>query len=335
MTGFDEYVFHSQHEPPERNVIGCESPHVLSTAQSLTEPGKSSWDSDKASDVRQHEICHAMPKDDGSSLHEQCLSNGEIHVSSEGTLDECVDRSSNVETNAGISSCRAPVSVDNASLDTPVPTVATDKCDSEESNTIKGKSDDIRNKVGNSVVDNYTSTTSPSVVIMDYPIRGTIHPLTNKVAVKRSVGPVDEVSFVFGRPASPTSDSAMNYSPPKAYSNPGIARCMSPSPMRYMSGQYQSRPMSPSSDVLPNRRNMPTGDFPDRRVLSPPPLLGLGAAAEPRIHNQGGICCEHCNGCLVEFKRQALRLMFPDSGCGRHLGQVRNDYYFLNIVSPF
>ncbi|ESO85458.1 hypothetical protein LOTGIDRAFT_154951 [Lottia gigantea] len=30
---------------------------------------------------------------------------------------------------------------------------------------------------------------------------------------------------------------------------------------------------------------------------------------------QGGVCCEHCNSCLIELKRQALRIMFPgDSG---------------------
>lgn len=155
----------------------------------------------------------------------------------------------------------------------------------------------------------------------DYPIRGTISPLSNTVAVKRSVGPVDEVSFVFGRPASPTSEQAArgNGSHQQHYSNPGIVRCLSPSAGRYMSGSYSARPLSPSSDVLPMRR---VGTLTDRRVLSPPPILGVGAAAEPRIHHQGGICCEHCNGCLVELKRQALRLMFPDNGEGGHLAQV-------------
>ncbi|GFO04800.1 hypothetical protein PoB_003130500 [Plakobranchus ocellatus] len=160
----------------------------------------------------------------------------------------------------------------------------------------------------------------------DYPIRGTISPLSSKMAVKRSVGSVDEVSFVFGRPASPTSEdqSATQCSAPK-YPSGGYSssQCMSPSGRvvgAYGYSRKLVRPRSPSSDVLPQRRSH--GMYRDsRRVLSPPPVLGVGSAAEPRIHQQGGACCEHCNGCLVELKRQALRLMFPDNGADGHLAQ--------------
>ncbi|XP_059172554.1 kinesin-like protein KIF26B isoform X2 [Physella acuta] len=164
---------------------------------------------------------------------------------------------------------------------------------------------------------------------MDYPIRGTMSPLS-AVAVKRSVGPVDEVSFVFGRPASPTGDTVVR--PAQQYNSAGLVRCMSPSAGRYMTGHYNPRPLSPSSDVLPIRR---PGTYASRRVLSPPPQLGFGAAAEPRIHHQGGICCEQCNGCLVELKRQALRLMFPDTGAGSHLAQsIRLDNIGERLTVP-
>ncbi|CAG5125156.1 unnamed protein product, partial [Candidula unifasciata] len=260
-----------------------------------------------------------MSKDSEATSVETSQSDGKMHVTGDTTADESVARS-NADTNAGICNLKVSMSADNASIDTSM--TSTDKRDRDDYNNIKkDKLDDTRNKVTTSLVDNCTSTNSSSLVVMDYPIRGTMHPLTNKVAVKRSVGPVDEVSFVFGRPASPSNEPAMNCSTPKTYTNPGIMRCMSPSSIRYISGPYSSRPMSPSSDVLPARRVLPGADYPDRRVLSPPPLLGLGAAAEPRIHHQGGICCEHCNGCLVELKRQALRLMFPDNGSGRHLIQ--------------
>ncbi|XP_035824100.1 uncharacterized protein LOC101851541 [Aplysia californica] len=168
---------------------------------------------------------------------------------------------------------------------------------------------------------------------VDYPIRGTMSPLTNKVAVKRSIGPVDEVSFVFGRPASPmmSGEQVMRCSSPQM-KNLGLARCMSPSTGRYVSG-YSSRPMSPSSDVLPVRRALSSGGQPDRRVMSPPPVLGVGTAAEARIHQHGGICCEHCNSCLVELKRQALRLMFPENGSG--LAQsIRLDNIGERLVLP-
>ncbi|CAL1538563.1 unnamed protein product, partial [Lymnaea stagnalis] len=99
---------------------------------------------------------------------------------------------------------------------------------------------------GTPAVDHHTPT---AISEKDYPIRGTISPLTNTVAVKRSVGPVDEVSFVFGRPASPTSEQAPRGNGSlQHYSNPGIVRCLSPSAGRYMAGHYSARPLSPSSD---------------------------------------------------------------------------------------
>ncbi|KAK3772669.1 hypothetical protein RRG08_016081 [Elysia crispata] len=162
-----------------------------------------------------------------------------------------------------------------------------------------------------------------------YPIRGTISPLSSctKMAVKRSVGPVDEVSFVFGRPDSPSAEGqfAVHYSAP-LYSNNGYSRsrCISPAGIGYGARGFSrksGRPRSPNSDVLPQRRGVEMCRD-SRRVLSPPPVLGVGSAAEARLVPHGRACCDHCNGCLVELKRQALRLMFPDTGADGHLAQV-------------
>ena len=166
----------------------------------------------------------------------------------------------------------------------------------------------------------------------DYRILGTISPLSScsKLAVKRSVGPVDEVSFVFGRPSSPSAAAGQNSALEYTVSGSGYSRnrCLSPSGITLGSRGFSrrsGRPRSPSSDVLPQRRGFES--YKDtRRVLSPPPALGLGSAAEARmVYQQGGAaCCESCNGCLVELKRQALRLMFPDTGTDAHLAQVKS-----------
>lgn len=116
---------------------------------------------------------------------------------------------------------------------------------------------------------------------MDYPIRGTMSPLTNQIVVKRSIGPVDEVSFVFGRPASPRSERA-------------ATRCLSPI--------SDKRSFATSSDILPLKNSHSHGE------RYPQPSVGVGGGG-----NMGGILCENCNSCLIDLKRQALRLVFPDN----------------------
>lgn len=322
-------VSYPQMDLLERSVVGCESAQSSSPdMQPLATSEQASGERDKSDmiplDLEQYVTCHELPAV-GASVNQsgQCFTC--VHVTSDVNLNTPLPGPARNENSAGLSP-----KDDNPSANTPTPDAAVSKSCA----TCQGPTGDVGNTVTNSATCCNTNIVTASVVDADYPIRGTISPLTSKVAVKRSVGPVDEVSFVFGRPASPTSEQVMRCGSPQTFVNPGIARCMSPSPARYIPGHYPSRPRSPSSDVLPRRRGVALGAYPDRRVLSPPPLLGVGAAAEPRIHHQGGICCEHCNGCLVELKRQALRLMFPDNGTGGHLAQVRSTFVFTSVFFP-
>ncbi|PVD25521.1 hypothetical protein C0Q70_13177 [Pomacea canaliculata] len=167
-----------------------------------------------------------------------------------------------------------------------------------------------------------TATSLPSPMsLQDYPIRGTISPLSSQVGVparrqgggggRDGDGP-EEISFVFGRPDTP--DAAV------------VGRCMSP-PLS-CGGGGSKRPLSPGSrDLLPIRRTLSasasTSLVVEREVMSPPPVSSsssLWSWGEGQML-QGGVCCEHCNACLIDFKRQALRLMFPDTGNGPCLAQ--------------
>ncbi|XP_071162087.1 kinesin-like protein KIF26A isoform X1 [Mytilus edulis] len=109
-------------------------------------------------------------------------------------------------------------------------------------------------------------------VMMDYPIRGTISPLSDQA--------INQKSFVFGRPSSPVNHS-------------DIQRCKSP--------PDQSRPLSPLSESLSNRR--PVYGKPPKYV--PPSSRSAKSGAYART---GGIC-DQCNNCLLDLKRQAVRLM--------------------------
>ncbi|RUS73576.1 hypothetical protein EGW08_018667 [Elysia chlorotica] len=136
-----------------------------------------------------------------------------------------------------------------------------------------------------------------------YPIRGTFSPLSgcSQVAVKRSLGPVDEVSFVFGRPASPCGE---RQTPPRL---PGVRPSRTGGAATGIS-RKAGRAWSPCSDVPPARRGVNSVQRDSRRVLSPPPALRLGGAAEARA------ACETCSGCLVTLKRLALTLLFAEGG---------------------
>ena len=172
-----------------------------------------------------------------------------------------------------------------------------------------------------------SSSSLPPPSAQDYPIRGTMSPLTCRVGGRRGEGGDpgggggpggdggggggggEALSFVFGRPAS--SDAAVS------------GRCVSPPASLPPPAK---RPLSPASrDALPLRRSASGGGVVvEREVLSPPPASSLSSSSwwgEGRML-QGGVCCEQCNGCLIELKRQALRLMFPDNGNGACLAQV-------------
>lgn len=171
---------------------------------------------------------------------------------------------------------------------------------------------------------------SSSAIEQDYPIRGTISPLTAHVggAVRQRDGgrgdhdededeEMEELSFVFGRPA--TSEAAF------------YDRCVSPP----LTCDSDKPPFS--REPLPIRRsasaNASTSVVVEREVMSPPPSASMWTLGEGRML-QGGVCCEQCNACLIQFKRQALRLMFPDNGSGACLAQVRIRTFLSSPVSP-
>ncbi|XP_052058492.1 uncharacterized protein LOC127698847 isoform X2 [Mytilus californianus] len=109
-------------------------------------------------------------------------------------------------------------------------------------------------------------------VMMDYPIRGTISPLSDQA--------INQKSFVFGRPSSPVNHL-------------DVQRCKSP--------PDQSRPLSPLSESLSNRR----------AVFGKPPkyVPPSSRSAKPGAYVRTGGICDQCNNCLLDLKRQAVRLM--------------------------
>ncbi|XP_033736356.1 kinesin-like protein KIF26B isoform X2 [Pecten maximus] len=231
-------------------------------------------------------------------------------------------------------------------------------------------------------------TTPQERDIMDYPIRGTFSPLTDGGQVKFTDENATELSFVFGRPASPVNDRSMQrclsppsgrnqqrclspeseHNPQRCKSPPsdrGLQRCMSPpsgkNPQRCLSPESDHDPLrckSPPRDRGPHRGLSPLSDrgpsrcwsppSPDRRALSPSsdvtpakrpsgvyensfvcstPGKGAGSKYAPGIYDRvvvhlpptgrgerprGGGYCQHCNNCLIHFKRQAFRLLCPE-----------------------
>ena len=141
---------------------------------------------------------------------------------------------------------------------------------------------------------------------MDYTILGTITPL-NDVSQKGDKLK-EEMSFVLGRPASPMSTIET-----------GLKRCLSP--------PYEPpRPLSPTVEVVnPVKRMM------GKRNRSLPPLPPSRRREAPQ--NQLGIMCEGCNNCLVELKRQALRLMYPDNSQGDIVTVVSHLLFYFIFVS--
>lgn len=196
--------------------------------------------------------------------------------------------------------------------------------------------------------------TSPPLSAQDYPIRGTMSPLTSEVGgglggrgeggCKGQGGESGEdggptLSFVFGRPATPDFKVRCSSPPvsisPHPHSHPHTHHhhhhTQHPHPSSLPTSK---RPLSPQSrDGLPARRSASGGNghVIEREVMSPPPLSSWG---EGRMVQGGGVCCEQCNGCLIEFKRQALRLMFPDNGSGKPcLPQVRHCFSSTSLLT--
>lgn len=98
--------------------------------------------------------------------------------------------------------------------------------------------------------------------MMDYPIRGTISPLS---------GDVNQQAFVFGRPMSPDLD---------------VQRCKSPPDNRPSETSRRNVYGKPPKYVPPASRN-----------------------AKPGLYTRNAGICDQCNNCLLDLKRQAVRLM--------------------------
>ena len=131
---------------------------------------------------------------------------------------------------------------------------------------------------------------------MDYTILGTISPLNDNS--QKGDNSKEEMSFVIGRPASPMS-------PPI---DTGLKRCLSPpyEPPRPLSPVVQV--VHPTKRMMSNNRNRALPPLPPSRRREVPPL---------------GIMCEGCNNCLLELKRQALRLMYQENPRGEAVTMVR------------
>ncbi|KAL3873291.1 hypothetical protein ACJMK2_036427, partial [Sinanodonta woodiana] len=119
-----------------------------------------------------------------------------------------------------------------------------------------------------------------------YPICGTISPLINQGYSNDNME-VGNVPFVFGRPSTPTNGY-------------GLKQCMSPP-------AFEERLMLPVTSIVPPKKYSRNKQ---RQVA-----LSPGSGDKLR---QGGICCERCNNCLIDLKRQALQLMHPENLHTRH-----------------
>ncbi|XP_041353200.1 kinesin-like protein KIF26B [Gigantopelta aegis] len=201
----------------------------------------------------------------------------------------------------------------------------------------------------------------------EYPIRGTISPLSSQGVAKRSAGVVDEVSFVFGRPATPiTSVSERRCLSPTVIEKESAAsgekqpvshseklsvshsekQAFSHSEKQTVSyadkqpvSQFEKQPIShserqsishserqsishsergsPLLDILPLRQTRSVGGLQcqssGERYIDTSWTDSSGGSSTLGSMVRSGVLCQHCNGCLVDLKRQALRLMFPDN----------------------
>lgn len=132
---------------------------------------------------------------------------------------------------------------------------------------------------GSKLTKDYTS--------MDYTVLGTISPLNARSG--QGDGDKEEMSFVLGH---------TNSAPVVVES--GLKRCLSP--------QGELRPTSPSPNIAPSKRVAPAGR--SRQVAEVQPAV---RATKPKVMKHVGIMCEGCNNCLLDLKRQALRLMYPEN----------------------
>ena len=149
------------------------------------------------------------------------------------------------------------------------------------------------------VLPNSAQTIKKEYTAMDYTVLGTISPLNDRN--NKSDNSKEEMSLVLGRPMSPVA------------SDSGLKRCLSPCDT--------ATPLSPTSDSLPSKR------VAGNRVRGIPVLSPNSREQKLReITNHVSIMCEGCNNCLLDLKRQALRLIYPDSTHGQPIAMVSLAY---------
>lgn len=119
---------------------------------------------------------------------------------------------------------------------------------------------------------------------MDYTISGTISPLPGIHESSGKRGTESKISFVFGRPPSPTS------------------RCMSPPQENHVHAVARKGPGPPSR--YRSRNGKPPVYVPPNKSAKVPYLAIVGMIGNPGLQ-----CCDQCVACLVDLKQQALHLM--------------------------
>lgn len=124
---------------------------------------------------------------------------------------------------------------------------------------------------------------------MDFTVLGTISPLNERN--NQNGNSKEELSLVLGRPMSPVS------------SDVGLKRCLSPG--------VEPKSTSSAHDSMPTTKRV--AGTRNRHI----PFASPNRESKQReANNQVGIMCEGCNNCLLDLKRQALRLTYPDNKHG-------------------
>ena len=139
---------------------------------------------------------------------------------------------------------------------------------------------------------------SKDLTAMDYTVVGTISPLHAKAG--QGDRDKEEMSFVLGHSnTSPMSPVSAVVSPVVVES--GLKRCLSP--------QGDTRQKSPYPNSGSSKRAAPA--VKTRQVAEVLPAVRSTKPKEVTKHV--GIMCEGCNNCLLDLKRQALRLVYPEN----------------------
>lgn len=142
---------------------------------------------------------------------------------------------------------------------------------------------------------------------MDYTVLGTISPINAKAG--QGDGDKEEMSFVLGH---------TNSAPVVAES--GLKRCLSP--------HGDLRSTSPYPNTGSSKRIVPA--VRTRQVAE---VLPAVRAPKPKeVAKHVGIMCEGCNNCLLDLKRQALRIVCPENGVSGHTALVCRNHSQYSLL---